>query len=54
MPTQFFVERDALLIDEEAVLKFERVLNLTQQRLDLLGDLRVVGISQEARLITSR
>lgn len=38
MPIQFFAERDALLLDEEAVLKFERVLNLTQQRLEPLGD----------------
>lgn len=45
MPTQFFDERDALLIDEEAVLQFERVLNLTHQRLELLGDSRVVGIA---------
>lgn len=38
VPTQFFAGRDELLKDGEAVLKFERVLNLTQQRLDPVGD----------------
>ena len=37
-PTQFFAARDALVEDEEAVLKFERILNLTQQRLVPVGD----------------
>lgn len=45
VPTQFFAERDALGTDEEAVLKFERVLNLTQQRLEPLGDCSRIATS---------
>ena len=38
VPTLFFVERDALIDDEEAKLKSERALYYVQHRLEPIGD----------------